>query len=618
EKWDYKFYGINEFESLRMDPQHKFILDSTYMALENAGITRKEIKGSNTGVYIGVMNGDYSSSFAQSVLDFDNYTVTGTNDSIISSRVNYVFDLHGPSMTIDTACSSSLIAIHTAHQAILSGECEMCIAGGVNCLLKPDTFIQLTKAGMVSPTGQCQAFSENADGYARGEGCGIVILKSYEKALEDNNPIWATISTASNHDGHTVSPITTPSMQQQIELLNIVFKRFDVDPQSIDYIEAHGTGTKAGDPVEVKALGTFFQTDKNSTPKIIGSVKTNIGHLESAAGVAGLIKVLLMQKHQQIVPSLHFERPSQDVPLDEFKFKVPMKPSPWPDTTRDVLRSSVNSFSFGGSNCHAIVTTPKTKNLLTQTDHMNKKVVCISAVDIESLLNMKRALCENAKDLQLADLSYTSIYRRDHYPCRLAVAGQNTIEVLKILEGTDVDKHLMVKYQPAKGKKYIFVFAGLGTNWQGMCQEMLKRFKVFRSTIEDISKHLERYANWNLFENLQNGFDLEDANIAPIMTFACEVALFFLVESFGVNPDAIIGQSIGEVAAAFASGTVTLEQAVYIIYHRTRVQVQGTGGKMFVATNIEIDKVEEVLERYESQANVSVYSSPMSCAISCD
>ncbi|ESO99304.1 hypothetical protein LOTGIDRAFT_113637, partial [Lottia gigantea] len=254
EKWDYKFYGINEFESLRMDPQHKFILDSTYMALESAGITRKEIKGSNTGVYIGVMNSDYSSNFATSVLDFDNYTVTGTNDSIVSSRVNYTFDLRGPSITIDTACSSSLIAIHSAHQAILLGECDMCIAGGVNCLLKPDIFIQLSKAGMVSPTGQCQAFSENADGYARGEGCGIVILKSYEKAIEDNNPIWATISTASNHDGHTVSPITTPSMQQQIELLNIVFKRFDVDPQSIDYIEAHGTGTKAGDPVEVKAL----------------------------------------------------------------------------------------------------------------------------------------------------------------------------------------------------------------------------------------------------------------------------------------------------------------------------------------------------------------------------
>ncbi|ESO99298.1 hypothetical protein LOTGIDRAFT_113304, partial [Lottia gigantea] len=252
--WDYKFFGINEFESLRMDPQHKFILDSTYMALESAGITRKEIKGSNTGVYIGIMNSDYSTNFAESFGDFDNHTITGTNNSIVSSRVNYTFDLHGPSMTIDTACSSSLMAIHHAHQAIITGECDMCIAGGVNALLKPDNFIQLSKAGMVSPTGQCQAFSENADGYARGEGCGIVILKSYEKALEDNDPIWATVSTASNHDGHTVSPITTPSMQQQIELLNIVFKRFDVDPQSIDYIEAHGTGTKAGDPVEVKAL----------------------------------------------------------------------------------------------------------------------------------------------------------------------------------------------------------------------------------------------------------------------------------------------------------------------------------------------------------------------------
>ncbi|ESO99299.1 hypothetical protein LOTGIDRAFT_158379, partial [Lottia gigantea] len=378
------------------------------------------------------------------------------------------------------------------------------------------------------------------------------------------------------------------------------------------------TGTKAGDPVEVKALGTFFQTDENSTPKIIGSVKTNIGHLESAAGVAGLIKVILMHYHHQIVPSLHFERPSPEVPLEEFKFTVPVKSNQWPETERDFLRSSVNSFSFGGSNCHAIVTTPKNRCMRLFSGHDIPKVICISAIEPPALQRIKDAMCENAKDLQLADLSYTSIYRRDHYPCRLAVAGQNTAEVLQILEGTDVDKHVMVKYQPAKGKKYIFVFAGLGTNWQGMCQEMLKRFKVFRSTIEDISKYLERYANWNLMENLQNGFDLEDANIAPIMTFACEVALFVLVESFGINPDAIIGQSIGEVAAAFASGTVTLEQAVYIIYHRTRVQVQGTGGKMFVAKNIEIDKVEEILEKYESEANVSVYSSPMSCTISCD
>ncbi|XP_055956165.1 phenolphthiocerol/phthiocerol polyketide synthase subunit A-like [Patella vulgata] len=252
---------------------------------------------------------DYAKIFSTIAEESDNYTLTGTSNSIVAARVSYVFNWTGPSMMIDTACSSSLVAVHLACQALRSGECDMAIAGGVNSLMTPDIFIQLSKAGMISPTGKCQAFSENADGYARGEGCGIIILKPLEQALKDNDPIWGTIVTAVNHDGQTVTPITAPSPQQQESLLDIVFDRYRINPESVDYIEAHGTGTKAGDPVEVTALGKFFQKDTNSKQRLIGSVKTNIGHLESGAGVAGLIKVLLMHKHREIVPSLHFDKP---------------------------------------------------------------------------------------------------------------------------------------------------------------------------------------------------------------------------------------------------------------------------------------------------------------------
>ncbi|XP_055958872.1 phenolphthiocerol/phthiocerol polyketide synthase subunit B-like [Patella vulgata] len=358
DKWDFKFYGINEFEALKMDPQHKFVLDSTFMALENAGISKQKISGSNTGVYIGMFGSDYANLFAPAADESDNYTLTGTSNSIVAARVSYVFNLLGPSMKIDTACSSSLVAIHLACQALRSGECDMAIAGGVNSLMRPDIFIQLSRAGMVSPTGQCQAFSENADGYARGEGCGIIILKPLEQALKDNDPIWATIVTSVNHDGQTVTPITTPSPQQQESLLNIVFDRHRIDPESVDYIEAHGTGTKAGDPVEVTALGKFFQKDKHPKQRLIGSVKTNIGHLESGAGIAGLIKVLLMHKNQEIVPSLHFEKASENVPLDKYNLKVPTEVQPWPKNGNRYMRSCVNSFSFGGTNSHAIITTP--------------------------------------------------------------------------------------------------------------------------------------------------------------------------------------------------------------------------------------------------------------------
>ncbi|XP_050391837.1 phenolphthiocerol/phthiocerol polyketide synthase subunit C [Patella vulgata] len=621
DKWDFKVYGVNEFEALKMDPQHKFVLDSTFMALENAGISKQQISGSNTGVYIGMFSSDYSNIFSTIAEESDNYTLTGTSNSIVAARVSYVFNLTGPSMKIDTACSSSLVSIHLACQALRSGECDMAIAGGVNSLMKPDIFIQLSKAGMVSPTGQCQAFSENADGYARGEGCGIVILKPLEKALNDNDPIWATIVTAVNHDGQTVTPITTPSPQQQESLLDTVFDRYRIDPKSVDYIEAHGTGTKAGDPVEVTALGKFFHKNKNPKERLIGSVKTNIGHLESGAGVAGLIKVLLMHKHQEIVPSLHFDKPSENVPLEKYKLKVPTKVQPWPKNDNGYMRSCVNSFSFGGTNSHAIITTPinpsnEPDSYYTSISQL-PRIVCLSACDRTSLQMTKSHFCKTGEGCNIDDVSYTTMYRRNHFPFRVAVIGTNMKQIIQRLNEIDLE-HKHSTDAVSKKKKIILVFAGMGTNWKGMCQSLLKHSTIFKCTINDVSDVLKQFISWDLCDAFENGFDLDDPYVAPIMTFACEVGVYAIMKEFGVVADAIVGQSIGEVAAAYASGALTLNQAVCVIYHRTKYQAEATGGKMFIVRNMEIADVKSLIKTFKAQANISLFYSPSCCTISCD
>ncbi|XP_064600728.1 putative inactive phenolphthiocerol synthesis polyketide synthase type I Pks15 [Liolophura sinensis] len=274
DKFDNRLFDVNDIEASKMDPQQRFILESTFMALENGGIPRNTISGSNTGVYIGVMNSDYTDILASDMDQADNYTLTGGSASIAAARVSYVFNLLGPALAVDTACSSALIAIHLASQALQTGDCDMAICGGVNCVLMPSIMIPLSKARMVSPTGSSKAFSAEADGYARGEGSGIVILKKLADARANGDKIWAIVKTASNQDGRMASPITAPSGQQQLALLKETYGRHGIDPCSVQYIEAHGTGTPVGDPIEANSLGTFFGTD--GSRRFIGSVKTAI------------------------------------------------------------------------------------------------------------------------------------------------------------------------------------------------------------------------------------------------------------------------------------------------------------------------------------------------------
>ncbi|KAF4088073.1 hypothetical protein AMELA_G00078580 [Ameiurus melas] len=341
-EFDQRLFGITDAEMEQMDPQHKMLLQCTYRALENAGMPMEKASGSRTGVFLGLMNRDYELTMANvNPVIINHCTGTGIAMSIAANRISYTFNFTGPSLSIDCACSSSLVALHLACQAMRQGDCEMAVFGGVNCIFQPRVFVALSKAKMISPGGTSKPFSNRADGYGRGEGCGVILLKPLEKALQDHDHIWGIVcKTAVNQDGHTVTPITKPSMVQQEELLHRIYST-GTYLSDIQYVEAHGTGTPVGDSVEADSISKVIAKARPQEvgPLLIGSVKSNIGHTESAAGVAGLIKVLLMMKHETIVPSVFYSEESSSIDVQALNLKIPTKAEKWV-TSREVCANS--------------------------------------------------------------------------------------------------------------------------------------------------------------------------------------------------------------------------------------------------------------------------------------
>ncbi|KAK6173394.1 hypothetical protein SNE40_016853 [Patella caerulea] len=618
--WDNKVYGVNDFEASQMDPQQRFVLDCCFKAMENAGVTRESVHGSNTGVYIGVMNSDYKNLQSTGGENMNNYTLTGTSTSIVAARISFTFNLLGPAMALDTACSSSLLAIHLAAQALREGDCDMALAGGVNSLMSPSIFVQLSKARMASPTGYCQAFSSKADGYARGEGAGIILLKRLKDAVRDNDPIWGTIMTGSNQDGHTVTPMTAPSGSQQFQLLKKVYSRYNIDPDRLEYIEAHGTGTQAGDPVEANCLGGFLADHTKNAPRYIGSVKTNIGHLESAAGVAGVIKVLLMQKHSLIVPTLHFDTPNEKIDFDKLKLIVATRTDKWPTYNYDGTKlSCVNSFSFGGTNCHAIIKSYNTAKAVKVIDPHKLRLICFSGVDETSVKGSIQHFCEKVKTqaYSIDDVVFTSTIRRDHYQIRVAKVVKSIDDAVDQLESkTTIDKVPVKALQ--KPKQIIFVFCGMGSTWKGMCKEHMKTNHVFYKKILEVDALLLPLTGWSICQRFEDSFDPTDPYLGPIASFTCQVALDAVWKYWGIKPDCVVGQSVGEVAASYSAGALSLKDAVKVIYHRTYRQANATGGSMLVVGNYDVSEVQKIVDDYEGKVVIAVHNSPKSCTLSGD
>lgn len=597
DQFDFEFFGIAPRESEQMDPQQRLLLETAWEALEDGGQVPQRLAGSRTGVFVGISTNDYGHLPIVRPQLVDAYTGTGNALSIAANRLSYLFDLHGPSMAVDTACSSSLVAVDLACRSLRDGECTMALAAGVNVILSPALMINFTKARVMAADGRCKTFDADADGYVRGEGAGVVVLKPLSRALADNDPIYAVIrGTATNSDGRT-NGLIAPSGRSQQAALSQAYRRAGVSPGAVDYVEAHGTGTALGDAIEAKALGAVLADGRPPGSRcLVGSVKTNIGHLEAAAGIAGLIKTALALRHREIPPSLHFTAPNPHIPFGDLALEVARTRTPWPNHGARAM-AGVSSFGFGGTNAHVVLTeAPQVRSSAGAHDTDRAELLAISARSPEALAALvgdyELALMGGTP---LKDLCYTAGARRDHHEHRLCVVGDSPAAMFEALAGYRQHASrpgLSVGHcRPGDRPQMVFVFSGQGSQWHGMGQRLAAEEPVFADALAGCDRALSPHLGASVLTELSAG--LADIDMIQPAIFAVQVALAALWRSWGVEPAAVVGHSMGEVAAAHVAGALSLDDAAAVICARAGLlqRVRGRGA-MAVAEVTESEAAE--------------------------
>ena len=626
DQFDAQFFGISPREALRMDPQQRWLLEVAWQALEDAGLPPDRVSGSATGVFVGISSNDYANIQMKGPADVDVHTNSGSTLSIASNRISYLFNLRGPSMSVDTACSSALVAVNLACQSIWDGQCQAALAGGVNALLVPDSSIGFSKASMLSPSGKCFAFDARANGYVRGEGAGVMVLKPLARAIEDKDPVYAVIRAAViNQDGRT-NAMTVPGLDSQSEMLEEAYRQAGVPASRVAYMEAHGTGTPVGDPIEVQALGNVLCRDREIGQEcVIGSVKTNIGHLESASGIAGLIKAALVLHYREIPPNLNFETPNPNIPFKKLRLRVPVELEKLPNGDAPAV-VAVNSFGFGGTNAHIVLeeAPPEVRRHegSGQPSSDGPHIIPISGQTPEALKDYSKAYrkliinrTERAPALQ--DVALTAGMRKNHHECRLAVVGGSAKEISDRLraweDGSESVPGLVTGRSSEESQEIVFIFSGQGPQWWGMGRELFEAEPVYRAAIEKIDTLLQPLAGWSLVEEMSRPEDesrINRTDIAQPAIFALQVGLAELWRSRGVEPARVVGHSVGEVAAAYWAGIYTLEDAVKVIYHRSRLQNSTGGNGRMVTVGLSREKAQEVILGHEDAVTVAVVNSP--------
>lgn len=601
DQFDAQFFGISPREAHSLDPQQRLLLHTTWEALEDAGIPADTLAGTDVGVFVGGFTLDYQllqNLSRASRYRFKPHSATGMMMTMLANRISHAFDFRGPSMSIDTACSSSLVAVHLAAQSIWSGECHLALAGGVNIMVGPNTAIAESKSGFLSPDGRSKAFDDSADGYARGEGGGVVVLKPLARALDDGDQIYAQVlGTAVSQDGHT-DGITVPREDAQHAAITTALQRAGIDPADVGYVEAHGTGTALGDPIEMRALAGALTAERTAArPLIIGSVKTNIGHLEAGAGVAGLIKGALVAKNGYIPPTVHFRTPTRHVSLSELKIDISGTGRPFPDCERRVV--GVNSFGFGGTNAHVVLAEPprETRDSPSAGEPAAAPLLLpISARSDEALAATAGRLAvflDAHPGASLGSLAYTLSRRRAHLSHRHAVIADSITEARDQLHALADGGQISSGRTASATPKLAFVCTGMGPQWWRMCRGLLDVFPVFTDSILRTDRELSRYADWSLIDELrcddESRSRMAETQIAQPANFAIQIALAAQLAHFGITPDAVIGHSAGEVAAHHLAGVLSFEQAVEVIYHRSRLQQRTSGQGRMLAVGLDAD-----------------------------
>lgn len=681
DQFDAIFFGISPREANSMDPQQRLLLETAWEALEDAGQPIRALAGSSTGVFIGIASSEYGWHQAQSPATVDAYWSTGNALSIAANRLSYVFDLKGPSLAVDTACSSSLVAIHLACQSLRRGESTLALAGGANLMLNPAVSINFSLGGGLSPSGRCRAFDASADGMVRGEGVGLVALKPLSLALADGNPIYAVIqNSAVNQDGRS-NGIVAPNQGAQEDVLRMAYRGADIQPEGVQYVETHGTGTLLGDPIEAHALAAVLCGPMRSQPCRIGSVKSNIGHLEAAAGVASLIKVALAFKHGEIPPSLHFNQPNPYISFDALKLQVVSQPEPWSIGQSSETRiAAVSGFGFGGTNAHFVLTdvpadllkqkgrAPETD--LTERTRGNGQLTTIASKGVNGLpsktdeivmahgpaqlLTLSAQTHNGLSDLitayreslsaqfiasehyeqnlapLLSDICYTSSVRRDHHQVRMALVCRDEKELL-----AGLDSFLTEEIRPGMATgapdlqhepRPVFVFGGNRPQGWKLDRELYRGEAVFRDALIRCDGLMRKYVDWSLIDVIFAGEQLEPQQIVELHCgmFAIQVAVAELWRSWGVEPRAVVGHSFGEIAAAHVAGGLTLDEAVSIIFTRSRLlaesiahsSVQSSRAGAMAAVELSRPEIETILDRTDGDVHVAVHNGPASVVIS--
>jgi polyketide synthase 5 len=621
--FDADFFGISEREATAMDPQHRLLLETSWEAMEHAGLTPASIADSQTGVFVGLTNDDYQLLTAEANALDEPYANIGTNSSQASGRVAYALGVHGPAATIDTACSSGLFAVHMACRSLHEGDSDLAFAAGVNVMLEPRRFVSGSAQGLASPTGRCHAFDVAADGFVSAEGCVVLLLKRLADAVADGDRILAVVrGTAANQDGHTVN-IATPSEAAQAGVYRAALAVAGVDANTVGMVEAHGPGTPVGDPIEYTSLAGIYGIEG---PCALGSVKTNFGHAQSAAGVLGLMKAILALQHGVVPQNLHFTRLPDDLAAIETGLFVPQENTPWPINGHHPRRAAVSSYGWSGTNVHAIVEQPPaTGNVVleevsTASGMTGALLFPLSSTSADELRRTAGRLADwldtGSSNVQLPDLAYTLARRRAHRSVRTAVLASDRAELVGALRDVAAGD---VPYQAAVGREDrgpVWVFSGQGSQWAGMGAELLATEPAFAATVAQAEPLIAR----------ESGFSVTDAMSAPeIVTgidriqptiFTMQVALAAALKSYGVRPGAVIGHSMGETAAAVVAGALSLQDGVRVICRRSRLMSTIAGAGAMASVELPAQQVlSELMAHNVNDVVVAVVASPQSTVI---
>ncbi|MEH2155515.1 SDR family NAD(P)-dependent oxidoreductase [Nostoc sp.] len=608
DRFDAEFFGIIPREAVAIDPQQRLLLETTWQALESAGQNPQQLRNSQTGVFVGAMTQDYAQlSYAPEAINA--YTGSGTSISVAAGRLSYVLGLQGPSMTVDTACSSSLVAVHLACNALRNGECDIALAGGVNIILTPVISLIESRAQMLAPDGRCKTFDASANGMVRGEGCGMIVLKRLSQAVKNGDRILAKVhGTAVNHDGPS-SGLTVPNGDAQEKLLRQALKTAKLKPEQIDFIEAHGTGTAIGDPIELESMAAVFGDRPQNRPLIIGSVKTNLGHLEGAAGIAGLIKTVLALEHHKIPRHLHFEQPNPRFDWSSHIFEVPVHGKNWHPSERERI-AGVSSFGFSGTNAHIIVGEIDFNSLQQpERKFYLLPLSCRSEKSLKELTkNYQYTLNES---VNLADVCFTASTGRAVFRHRLCILADSIstaqLALAHFQKGEDSER-VITPITSENQPHLAFLFSGQGSQYSGMGQTLYNQEPVFRNTLDICNKILEPILGKSLLDlifQLQNSDLLEQTQITQPALFALEYALAKLWQSWGIQPSALLGHSIGEYVAACLAGVFSLEDALQLVVQRGRLMGELPLNGAMAAIYADYQTVVDSLIPYKNQVSIA-------------